>query len=67
MVCIGSMTYEYFASSVYEVQLKLNGSVIEDVTLFWPLTEINISTSLSSSSLSNFILVERMIYFAVDN
>ena len=67
MVCISSMTYEYFASSVYEVQLKLNSSVIEDVTLFGPLTEINISTSLSSSSLSNFILVEHMIYFAVDN
>ena len=33
MVCIGSMTYEYFTSSVYEVQLKLNGSVIEDVTM----------------------------------
>ena len=64
MVC--SSSYEYFFT-VYEVHLNLSGSVIEDVTLLGPLTTIRISPSLSSSSLSNFILVEQKVYLAVGN
>ena len=35
MVCISS--YEYFAVYVYEIQLKLRGSVVEDMILIGPL------------------------------
>ena len=63
VVCISS--YEYFA--VYEVRLNLSGSLIEDVTLLGPLTTISILDSLSSSSLSNFALVEHMVCFAIDS
>ena len=64
IVC--SSSYEYFFT-VYEVHLNLSGSVIEDVTLLGPLTRIRISPSLSSSSSSNFILVEQKVYLAVGN
>ena len=57
MVCNSS--YEYIA--VYEIQLRLSGLMIE---LLGPLTIVNISNSLS---LSNFIHVESMIFFAADN
>ena len=37
------------------------------MTLLGPLTEIRVSNSHSTSSLSNFVLVEYMVYFDVDN
>ena len=65
VVCIGS--YEYFQIAVYEIKLNLSGSIIEDVILTGPLNIVTISNSTLPSSLSNFILVEHTIYFAVDN
>ena len=59
MVCV--TLSKYFA--VYKISLKLNGSVIEDVVLSGHLTDINIS----NSSLSNIILVDNKICFAVGN
>ena len=65
MVCIHSKD-QYVG--VFEVCLNLSGPMIENATLLRPLTQINISNySLSASSLSNFALVEHMVYFAVDN
>ena len=65
MVCISSNDQ---CIAVYEVRLNLSGPMIENATLLGPLTQINISNySLSASSLSNFALVEHMVYFAVDN
>ena len=65
IVCISSNDQ---CIAVYEVRLNLSGPMIENVTLLGPLTQINISNySLSASSLSNFALVEHMVYFAVDN
>ena len=64
-VCISSA--HHFVA-VYEVRLHLAGSIIDSVTLLGPLTNINIPNySLSTSRLSNFILVEHMVYFAVGN
>ena len=64
MLCISS-TDHYVA--VYEVHLNLSRPMIENATLVGPLTQINIPNSLSTSRLSNFILVEQMVYFAVGN
>ena len=64
-VCI-NLTSQYIIS-VLEVRLHLNGLVIENATLFGPLTEIRISSSLSTSGLSNFIIVGHMIFFAIGN
>ena len=64
MVCISS-TDHYVA--VYEVHLNLSRPMIENATLVGPLTQIKIPNSLSTSRLSNFILVEHMVYFAVGN
>ena len=63
-VCINS--YHLYVA-VYEVQLNLSGSVtkVENAELVEPLiTSINLSSSLS---LSNFINVNHMIFFAVGN
>ena len=64
MVCISSA--HHFVA-MYEVRLHLAGSIIESVTLLRPLTEIRVSNLLSTSSLSNFVLVQHMVYFAVGN
>ena len=65
MVCISSKD-QYIA--VYEVRLNLSGPMIENATLLGPLIQINITNySLSTLRLSNFALVEHMVYFAVDN
>ena len=64
MVCISST--DHYAA-VYEVHLNLSRPMIENATLVGPLTQINIPNSLSTSRLSNFILVEHMVYFAVGN
>ena len=62
-VCTSS-TNQYF--SIYELRLHLSGTAIENATLFGPLTEIQISNSLTTSDVSNFIIVEqRVIYFAI--
>ena len=62
-VCTSS-TNQYF--SIYELRLHLSGTAIENATLFGPLTEIQISNSLTTSDVSNFIIVEqRIIYFAI--
>ena len=60
-VCTSS-TNQYL--SMYEVQLHLSGTAIENATLLGPLTEIN---SLTTSDLSNFVLVGHMVYFALGN
>ena len=65
-VCI-NLTSPYNIISVLEVQLHLSGLVIENATLFGPLTEISISSSLSTLGLSNFIIVDHMIFFAIGN
>ena len=68
-VCINS-TNQHIAA--YEVQVRLNRSVIEDATLQGPLTEIS-NTSFSDLHLTDFVLSvsneprEHMVYFAVDN
>ena len=59
-VCINSTYFD-----VYEVQLQLNGSVIENAFLIGPLTQIHII--YNSSNYSNFVLIERKVYFAVHN
>ena len=66
VVCVSSYS-KYFA--VYEVNLTLNGSVIEYATLIGPSNSMTISDSSSSSSLSNFVLIEhtRTVYFAIGN
>ena len=61
-VCTSS-TNQYF--SMYEVRLHPSGTAIENVTLLGPLTEIQISNSLTTSNVSNFIIVEQRIYFAI--
>ena len=66
VVCVSSYTgSKYFA--VYEVNLTLNGSVIEYATLIGPSNIITISNSSSSSSLSNFVLINHTVYFAIGN
>ena len=60
-VCTSS-TNQYF--SLYEVRLHLSGTAIENATLLGPLTEIQIN-SLTTSDLSNFVLVGHMIIFAL--
>ena len=57
-----SSTNQYFG--MYEVQLHLSGTAIVNATLLGPLTEIN---SLTTSDLSNFVLVGHMVYFAHGN
>ena len=64
VVCVSSYS-KYFA--VYEVNLTLNGSVIEYATLIGPSSNMTISDSSSSSSLSNFILINHTVYFAIGN
>ena len=64
VVCISSN--EIFTAYTYEVQLKLSGSVIEDLTLMGPLIEIGLNSS-SPSNMSNFVFVEHKVYFAIDN
>ena len=64
-MCI-NLTSQYIIS-VLEVRLHLSGLVIENATLFGPLTEIRISSSLSTSGLSNFIIVGHVIFFAIGN
>ena len=61
-VCTSSIN-QYF--SVYEVRLYLSGTAIENATLLGPLTEIRIFNSLSTSNVSNFIIVDQRIYFAI--
>ena len=63
VVCISS--YQYLA--VYEIQVKLSGSIIEDMIHLGPLMNVNISNLSSSLSLSNFVVFEHMIYFTVGN
>ena len=60
-VCMSSIN-QYF--SMYEVRLHLSGTAIVNATLLGPLTEIN---SLTTSDLSNFVLVGHMVYFALGN
>ena len=60
-VCTSSIN-QYF--SMYEVRLHLSGTAIENATLLGPLTEIQIN-SLTTSDLSNFVLVGHMVYFAL--
>ena len=65
-VCI-STEYEYIA--VYELRLNLTGSVMEfeGAALIEPwVTSINVAFS-TSNSLSNFIIVDHMIFFAIGN
>ena len=62
-VCTSSIN-QYF--SMYEVRLHLSGTAIENATLLGPLTEIQIN-SLTTSDLSNFVLVGHMIFFALGN
>ena len=59
-VCVNS---HHFA--VYEVRLQSNGSVIENASLFGPLAEI--PNIYNSSNFSNFVLIERKVYFAIHN
>ena len=62
-VCINT-EYEYVA--VYELQLNLTGSVMEfeGASLIEPwVTSINVTFS----TLSNFIIVDHMIFFAIGN
>ena len=60
-VCTSS-TNQYL--SMYEVQLHLSGTAIVNATLLGPLTEIQ-TNSLTTSDLSNFVLVGHMVYFAL--
>ena len=65
-VCI-STEYEYIA--VYELRLNLTGSVMEfeGASLIEPwVTSISVTFS-TSHSLSNFIIVDHMIFFAIGN
>ena len=62
-VCTSS-TNQYL--SMYEVQLHLSGTAIVNATLLGPLTEIQ-TNSLTTSDLSNFVLVGHMVYFALGN
>ena len=65
-VCI-STEYEYVA--VYELRLNLTGSVMEfeGASLIEPwVTSINVTFS-TSHSLSNFIIVDHGIFFAIGN
>ena len=65
-VCI-STEYEYVA--VYELRLNLTGSVMEfeGASLIEPwVTSVNVKFS-TSHSLSNFIIVDHMIFFAIGN
>ena len=57
--CVNS---SYF--SLYEVQLQLNGSEIENASLHGPLTQISSNNSLN---FSNFVLIEHKVYVAVGN
>ena len=50
---------------MYEIRLNLSSSVIDDVTLTGPIT--NISISSSPIRFSNIILIEHKVYFAVGN
>ena len=65
-VCI-STEYEYVA--VYELRLNLTGSVMEfegaSLIELW-VTSISVKFS-TSHSLSNFIIVDHMIFFAIGN
>ena len=65
MVCVSS--HQYVAVYELEVLVNLNSSMIEGAVLFGPLINVNISYSPSSSHLSNFIIVDHQIYFAIGN
>ena len=66
MVCISS--YEGYDVAVYKVQLNLNHSVIEfEGTPLAEQMHINIRISNSSSKISNFIIVEHKIFFAIES
>ena len=64
IVCISSTSRHI---SAYEVRLHLRGTVLESATLLGPLTEVRISSLLSTSHLPNFVLVQHVVYFAIGN
>ena len=68
MVCISSELEdsEIFTVYMYEVRLKLSGSVVEDLMLMGPLTKIGLNY-YSLSNMSDLILVEDEVYFTFGN